>query len=121
MALKAEITGGPEVRRALREVADDLDADMGGAYDEIATRGAALTAKAAPRRTGRLAASWQPRPVTAGGAWSSRLVYAGVINYGGYHGIKPTRYVEAALKRLEQEADAIAERGAQQAIRGAGL
>lgn len=122
MSSDVELRGGAEVRRALRQVADDLDGDLGGAYTEIAARGARLTGQAAPRLTGRLAGSWTPRTGTAGKAeWSSRLPYAGVINRGGYHGIRGRRYVEAALKQLEREAPRIVEDGAREAIRGAGL
>lgn len=121
MPVEVELHGASDAVRRLRRLESDIQGDLGGAWDDIGALGARLTGQAAPRLTGRLARSWQPRRVAGGAQWYSRLVYAGVIDRGGYHGIKGRRYTQAALRRLDSEAGRVAELGAEKAIREAGL
>lgn len=117
-----ELRGGADVRRRLGRLSEGIEDDLGGAYPEIAKLAANLTGRAAPMLTGRLRRSWRPRTTDGRAEWSSGLPYARIINRGSRRrGITGTHYIEAALRRLERDAGRIAERGAQKAIREAGL
>lgn len=83
------VTGGRELRRALRTATGDLD-DLKAAHRQVAAIVAAAAQSAAPKRTGKLAGTIRPNAgqryarVSVGNNRSSAngVRYAGPIHYG---------------------------------------
>lgn len=108
-----EVEGVPELKRALEDVAHDLD-DPRVAMSAISVEMSRLAAQLAPRLSGTLAGSIHPTPSRRTAAASTSLVYAGPIN-GGWpaRNIAPSLFMEraqaasepVAVKHLEQQID----------------
>lgn len=112
-------TGLREFRRDLKRIGPELDKELRVELREAVNTVAAQAAATAPRKTGRLAASYRPFVNLRTGGVRSRLPYAGVIEYGGT--IRPrgtditirryapiTRAVEQQTERIvEQFGDAV--------------
>ena len=76
-------TGLREFRRDLRRIDAEVDKELRVELREAVGTVAAQAAATAPRRTGRLAASYRPFANLRTAGVRSRLPYAGVIEYGG--------------------------------------
>lgn len=118
-----EVQGVRELDRDLAAVSAQLE-DPANAISKIAKEGERLVARAAPKRTGRLAASARGRTagseavVTAG----EGLAYGGVINDGWpRHNIAAVHYMEKAEAALEPRAVELLDQGITQVIRRRGL
>jgi HK97 gp10 family phage protein len=100
------VTGLRDVVRSMEKFGVAA-ADLKAAFRRIGTVVASEAKSLAPHLTGRLAASIRPSNtknksvVKAGGA---RVPYAGVIHFGGYHGIKAQPFMYDAVEKKQGEA-----------------
>lgn len=78
MAISVE--GVEELKRDL--LALGLDVEDPPTMEDVARLGVRLASEFAPKRTGRLARSIRPEHTKGRAAASTRLIYAGPINYG---------------------------------------
>lgn len=117
------VDGLAAVVRALLEMGLEVE-DLKDAFGDIASTGANIASRLAPRRTGRLAGDVRgsrARNKAVVSAGRSAVPYAGAINYGWTaHGIQPAYFMQRAdlelqpfaLRRLEDDLNAkIASRG----------
>lgn len=99
-----------EVHRAIQRASEA--AELEGTRAPLESAAVRALADAAPRRTGRLAAS--ARPVRAQGAVAAARPtarYAGPVNSGvPSRGIRATNFVERAARATEHTAAVVAER-----------
>ena len=99
MAGEVQITGLPELRSSLKGLDEGLR-DLSTVNAEVANDLARAIASAAPRRTGRLAGSWQGRGTRDTAEAESTLDYAGPIEYGvPSRNVEGQHYAERALDR----------------------
>lgn len=98
-----KVTGLKEVVAGLRDAGAEM-ADLKAAFSAIARRGADLAAQAAPRRSGRLAASIRGNRAVSKAvvvAGRATVPYAGAINYGwAKRNIEPALFMQKADQRL---------------------
>jgi len=123
-ALPFTVDGIPQLQRALRGLAGDIE-DLDDAFTRIADLAARTASSAAPRRTGRLAgtvrgiASKNKATVTAG---SATVGYAGPINYGWpRRNIRATHFMQRADPVINARAVGLLEADIDTAIRRRGL
>ena len=106
-----QVTGLRQVVRSLEKLGASA-ADLKSAFKRIGTVVANEAKSIVPRRSGRLADSIKPSNtknksvVRAGGA---RVPYAGVIHFGGYHGITAQPFLTEALDHKQGEAKRLME------------
>ena len=108
-----QVKGLADLRRDLRRLDQEALKEIRGALKDAADVVARDAATLAPRRTGRLAASY--RPFTSGNVAGvrSRLPYAGVIEFGGT--IRPRgvpieiRRYEPVTRAVERQRDRVVE------------
>jgi hypothetical protein len=85
-----KVEGVREYQLALKRVSDGA-ADMTSAHRAVAGRLVPGIALRSPRRTGALASSWVPGATKGRARITSRVLYAGPIEYGW-----PARHIEPA-------------------------
>lgn len=95
---QVRITGLDDTVRGFRHLTVEVT-DLRTAFAVIARSAAIAASAAAPRRTGRLAASIRPRATRFGAFVTANTPYAGAVNYGW-----PRRHIHAT--RFMQRADA---------------
>ncbi|MGL5928601.1 MAG: hypothetical protein ACRCY8_06675 [Dermatophilaceae bacterium] len=118
------IDGLNRVVRDLQSLGVEVD-DLKTVFGKIADAAADRAAAAAPRKSGRLAASIRGNRaknkavVTAGRA---RVPYAGAINYGWRkRGIEPAEFMQESDRQMRQVAPRMLEQGIDKIIKGKGL
>lgn len=118
------VEGLTKVTRALRQIGLEVD-DLKDAFGKIASKGAELASRFAPKRTGALAGdvrgnrAQSKAVITAGRA---RLPYAGPINYGWpARNIKASRFMQQADKALQPKSLRMLEQEINYQIRKRGL
>lgn len=122
--MPATVTGVSEVVADLARLGRDLE-ELPDTYAAIERRYLALLGRFAPHRSGALVRSLRPvkthgaATVTAG---STRVRYAGPINYGWPHRhIRASRFVQRADAAIEQPAVELLGQGIDKAIRKRGF
>jgi hypothetical protein len=118
MPRSVTVTGVAELRADLGTLWDAVPA----AYPELARAMADRISSFAPRRTGRLAGSWEPATDTTSASASSGVVYAGPINFGWRaRNIRPASFVERAITAIEVDAAERIDQALDDQIRAKGL
>jgi hypothetical protein len=106
MPAKVKVTGQAETAAAFAALQRDVAA-MPDAYQAVAAGRLGGVRSRTPVATGALAGSWETAGEPDRGVITSRLVYAGPIEYGWLeHNIMPARMVRDTL---EAEAEKIAD------------
>lgn len=119
MAAEIRVLGAPELDAALSGLGRDLH-DLTPLNQEIAGDLAKAVAAAAPRVSGRLAASFRPTGTSDAATVESDLIYAPVIEYGwGEHNIEPAHFAESALAESSSGAEAKYRAGVEKLVRKA--
>jgi hypothetical protein len=92
------VRGAAETADRLRGVADELGAGL--ELDELAQAMRATALSIVRRRTGRLAGTIRAEaPAGVARLVAGGLPYAGVQEFGGYHGISPNHFLRGALEQ----------------------
>jgi hypothetical protein len=116
---EVRIEGLPELHRSLDGLAGDLR-DLSPVNGEVAAELVKAIGAAAPRLTGRLAASFTGTGTSNKAEVSSDLDYAGPQNYGvPAHNIEATHYAENALASSSGAIEAKYQGGVQKLLRKA--
>lgn len=120
--VRFRVEGVTELARSLDALANDIEGDLGGVYQDLAERGVKAVSSFAPRRSGRLAGSFAAKGGKGQAEVSSDLIYAGPID-GGWrkHNIAPAHYTRRAAEQLAEQAPAVLDAAIAQAIREKGL
>ena len=119
----AHIEGLRETVRSLQRFGIEA-ADLKSAFSKIGSLVSREAVSLTPVLSGKLAGSIRASKtknrseVRAGGA---RVPYAGVIHYGGYHGITAQPFLTEAVERKQGEAVDLMENELQSLIRQLGL
>lgn len=88
------VDGADEVIAGLQKLGLDVS-DLKSAFASLASKAAGAASAAAPRRSGRLAASIRPKTSKNYASARTSLPYAGVINYGSStRNIAPARFMQ---------------------------
>jgi hypothetical protein len=100
---KYKVSGGPETIAAFEGLRQDI-ASMPDAHDAVARARIPGVRSRTPVRSGDLASSWDAAGDSHGGAITSRLVYAGPIEYGWLeHNIAAQRMVRDTLEAEQKD------------------
>lgn len=124
MQMRITVTGVEELTRHLQALGLEVS-DLDATFERLARTAATAAIAAAPRRSGRLAASIRPvvsrnmGAVIAGGAAAP---YAAAINYGSHRRhIAPRRFMQRADAAIRPAVVPALERAINQAIAAKGL
>jgi len=119
--IHGKVEGVSQVLAALQRFGVEAE-DLKDAHVGIAGEGARLASSFAPKDSGRLAGSLRPGTSKARSFVTSRVIYAGPINYGWRRrNIKPALFMQRADAVLAARAVAMLDRGLDKAITKVGL
>lgn len=108
--LRLDNKGLSTLARTLRKAGADMQ-DLKAAYRQAASVAEKRTKPLTPRRSGKLAGTIRASATQKSGvvrAGSSRIPYAGVINYGWPgHNIKASNFMAKGLERSDDEIEGI--------------
>jgi hypothetical protein len=114
-----KVTGGPELHRSLKALSGDL-ADLSTLNGDVARDLVSAVRARAPRKSGRLAGSFQAIGSRDKATASSSLDYAGVQEFGSAgHNIEGKHFAEDALTSSAPGAETKYRRGIERLCRKA--
>ncbi len=117
------VKGLRETVRSLERMGIEV-ADLKATFHKIGSTVAAEAVSLTPTQTGALANSIRASKTKNKSeirAGSARVVYAGVINYGGYNNITGVHFLDKAVENKQDEAISIMETDLNRLIQSLGL